>query len=131
MPLTISWSPASSTRSIGGLRLELAGAVGDDRHHVDAPAGEVGDGLAGERAAGGDLDLLDRERELAVRQREVDEVGDARPRGELRDLAAGARVRRDDAVARRPGGACASEPSSFARATMNSFGLSERAESVT
>ena len=53
---------------------------------------------ADERPAWSDLELLDREGELAVRQRAVDEVGDPRARGQLRDLMARAGVRGDRAV---------------------------------
>src|SRR6185436_11304044 len=57
------------------VRLELARTVAHDRHDVDAATGQVCHGLAGERA-----------------------LGDARPRRELRDLPAGAGVRRDGPV---------------------------------
>ncbi len=62
----------------------------------------------GERPVGRHLDLLHREGQLAVGQRGVDEVGDARADGELRDLTAGHRVRGDD----RSAPACSSLPPS-------------------
>src|SRR6185295_6075140 len=85
----------------GCVRVELARAVAHDRHDVDATAGEVGDGLSGQWPVRGDLELLDAELELPVRKGEVDEVGDARPRRELGDLATGTGIRRDRPVGAR------------------------------
>jgi len=112
-----------------GVGFVLLRAVGDSQH-VNAMCDQVGDRLAGNRVAIDNLVLLDGERQLAVRLREVEKVGNAWAKGNLGNLTTSAAVRRHDAVSAGLAQLCLALLG-VARAMMKSFSLSARAESVT
>ena len=96
-PEAIRLSPACSARSSGGFA-SYAPSCWRIARVTTPSARSAAHRHAEQRALGVDLDLLEREREVPVRQRGVDEVRDARPARELRDAPAGHRVRRHDPV---------------------------------
>ena len=129
VPDTMRFSPARQDAVGRRVRFVVALAA-DDRQREDPVARAGPDRPAVERPAGRDLDLLDRERELAVRQRESMKSATRGRTASSAICRPGPRVRRHDAVA--PGlqelglGALLVGPGDDEQA-----GLSARAESVT
>ena len=96
-PEAITLSPSCSARDLRRVRLVRTVLLQDrQRRHPVGP--ERAHGYTQERALGVHLHLLEREGEVPVRQREVDEVRHARAAREVRDPTSGHRVRRDHAV---------------------------------